>query len=168
MKGICRYAVLVPALTSCASLTRMFSERKPRNFCPPHTTWVQSNPDVLRAMWCEGPGSMLHGPFVTYYPIGRLESHTDYEQGQMTAKLEWYENGQQKTEAHYLRGELNGQYRGWYPDGKLQKEAVYTCGFTQDERTYDEQGNVYRGYDWTTNPDVLHACEKPDSTNPRY
>ncbi len=82
------------------------------------------------------------------------------------SELWWYENGQLRSEAFWVRGRRNGVYRAWYPDGtpwyrgrdslgvavdsarvwyphgQLQSLAIYEQGRTVFLETWDSAGRT--------------------------
>jgi antitoxin component YwqK of YwqJK toxin-antitoxin module len=62
------------------------------------------------------------GTATAYYPSGQKQIETSYKDGMPTAKkLEWYANGQIKTEQHYS-GEDIGRIRDWYENGEVSRD----------------------------------------------
>ncbi len=67
--------------------------------------------------------------------------------------LEWHRNGAMRTEAHYVKGRLDGAYVEFFPDGKIQKQASYRKGslegyyqeWNPENRMPACEGNYLRG-----------------------
>ena len=62
------------------------------------------------------------GTATAYYPSGQKQLDASYKDGMPTGKkLEWYANGQIKTEQHYS-GEDIGRIRDWYENGEVSRD----------------------------------------------
>ena len=62
------------------------------------------------------------GTATAYYPSGQKQLDVSYKDGMPTGKkLEWYANGQIKTEQHYS-GEDIGRIRDWYENGEVSRD----------------------------------------------
>ncbi|PVY40498.1 energy transducer TonB [Pontibacter virosus] len=59
--------------------------------------------------------------------------------------MEWYENGQLKTEAYYLNNELTGNFNTWYESGQKELSRKFHNGTPTDTLTsYYETGVIRR------------------------
>ena len=59
------------------------------------------------------------GPSVEYYENGNKKSESHYTDGKLEGLwTRWYDNGKKWTEAHYKNGKLEGLWTEWYVDGK--------------------------------------------------
>lgn len=67
--------------------------------------------------------------------------------------LEWHPNGAKRTEAHYVKGQLDGVYTEFFPDGKIQTRGNYRNGslegyyqeWNPENRMPAGEGNYLRG-----------------------
>ena len=69
------------------------------------------------------------GPFIWYYPNGKIKTKGYYKDGREDGPFEWYyENGILKCEGNYVNGKYDGEWKWYHEDAKLKKKAIYKNG----------------------------------------
>src|ERR1700741_1141154 len=88
--------------------------------CPQGTTPNGETTPEVREAWCEvaHDGSVvLHGPYRAWWPNGVLG-----------------------TSGQYVLGKAEGDWKGWFPSGKLQGEEQFEDGALVKGRYWNEEG----------------------------
>ena len=70
-----------------------------------------------------------NGPHIEYYENGQKKSETHYKDGKPEGLLTgWYENGQKKSETQYENGKQDGLETRWDETGMKVLEVQYKDG----------------------------------------
>ena len=87
-----------------------------------------------------------HGKWIDFYRNGQKKSETDFYDGLHHGKvIWWYEDGSKEAEFYYYRDQLHGLFTEWYKSGKLKSETNYSRGLLHGKAiSWDEKGNVIR------------------------
>jgi len=85
------------------------------------------------------------GWYKIMYPSGQVRLLSEVKEGLKDGKLvEWFENGQKKLEAIYLKGKPHGKSSFYYKNGQLEQEVELQNGLRQGkEITWFENGQVW-------------------------
>lgn len=113
----------------------------------PHGAWqvtdANGRPRVLGAF---NRGKRT-GSFIYWNAAGVRIAHLPYEEDARNGTLAlWYQtptkglDAQQRLEAVYSSGQLNGLVRIWNPDGRVRGEYVYAGGQLAGARAWDARG----------------------------
>lgn len=143
-------ASLMLGCTACATTTRI---------CPVGTQLVSDRQPSGRAQWCATTSTVtaamplpgrsyndalgsgrpkavpggVQGPFTSWYPTGKVESHGSYVDLGARSVPDgvwgfWYPHGQRRTLGMYRRGQPVGCFAAWEPDG------TRSTGFVEGEQ----------------------------------
>ena len=89
-------------------------------------------PDHTRLIHCSVPGDgngvrpRREGPFLAFYPNGRLRAQGVYRMNEREGLWVAYrENGRRERMEHYRSGKLHGVRILYYPSGQVESEADY-------------------------------------------
>ena len=87
------------------------------------------------------------GSFIYWNPSGVRIAHMPYEEDVKNGTLAlWYQtpmkglDAQQRLEAVYTAGQLNGLVRIWNPDGRVRGEYIYAGGQLAGAKAWDARG----------------------------
>ncbi|MDR1835346.1 MAG: toxin-antitoxin system YwqK family antitoxin, partial [Fusobacteriaceae bacterium] len=88
-------------------------------------TWYYEN-GALNGQ-CNFTEDVAEGIETRYFEDGKTKkSEYEYVQGNITGKgIEYYPNGKQAVEAHYVDAKKDGPYKGWFESGQLAVEIDY-------------------------------------------
>lgn len=112
-------------------------------------------------------GEKLHGPSVFYGKEGGVLSQTWYYEGAKVGKaFRYYPNGEvycierfvdglphglqeyfyldgsMRTSISYEHGKFHGETKLFWPDGKLKRQCRFSNGEKEEDKFYDEQGDL--------------------------
>jgi len=75
---------------------------------------------------------------------GRLEGITTYRDGELDGPEYWYyPDGTKESEGQHSMGTIVGEWRTWYPDGKLKEFNVFDrWGSIRKIQLWDVRGNL--------------------------
>lgn len=91
----------------------------------------------------------LNGLFLTYSNRGQIETQINYVNGIYEGDYFKYEYGRLVEASQYRNGEMEGIYRKFYSNNKLQIEAEYSAGKLNGLYVYyDDKGNVVMEYQY--------------------
>ena len=113
----------------------------------PHGGWqLETAGGKLRALGAFSRGKRT-GSFIFWNAAGVRIAHLPYEDNAKNGTLAlWYEtasqgrDAQQRLEAVYSHGQLNGFMRIWHPDGRVRGEYAYAAGQLALARGWDSRG----------------------------
>jgi MORN repeat variant len=72
---------------------------------------------------------LTDGPAEAWHDNGQQRSKAHYINGQLHGLFEdWHDNGQQWSKATYVNGQQQGQYEMWYPNGQQRMKCTYVDG----------------------------------------
>jgi len=75
--------------------------------------------------------------YVQYYCNGQKRSEFDRDGGMCVGKMTWwYENGKLKREAYFENHKRANEWKYWNPNGKLVKIEIYNNGVVQTIKNY--------------------------------
>ncbi len=117
-------------VSECTTL-ESFDERKLR--VPPGAVVKrEEGPDQTQLIHCsvagEGQGARARreGPFLAFYPGGKLRAQGNYRMNERQGLwITYRESGQRERLEHYRRGKLHGLRILYYPSGQVESEADY-------------------------------------------
>ena len=85
--------------------------------CPAGTTPNSETTTDVSEAWCETikeGKTVMHGPYRSWWPNGKLGNQGQYNYGQMTGRWHaWHENGKLQGDESYAKG---GKVKGLYWD----------------------------------------------------
>jgi antitoxin component YwqK of YwqJK toxin-antitoxin module len=88
-------------------------------------------------------GEAFTGEVVEVDKSGRIVGLTTVERGLAHGPdLTWYPNGQLQSEVDVVRGISVGISRSWHPNGQLAEELHHRAGGAPTARRWDEEGNL--------------------------
>ena len=96
--------------------------------CPPNSKRAGEETPEVSETWCETKNSkgqtVIHGPYLAWYPNGTLGTKGQYHYSQATGFWEaWYENGQKEAEGNFEDGKEVGEWKYWDKKGnRISKE----------------------------------------------
>ena len=113
----------------------------------PHGAWqLEAADGKLRALGAFNRGKRT-GSFIFWNASGVRIAHLPYEEDAKNGTLAlWYQtavhgrDAQQRVEAVYSHGQLNGFMRIWHPDGRVRGEYAYAAGQLALARGWDSRG----------------------------
>ena len=113
----------------------------------PHGGWqLETRDGKLRALGAFNRGKRT-GSFIFWNAAGVRIAHMPYEEDAKNGTLAlWYQtasqgrDAQQRLEAVYAHGQLNGFVRIWHPDGRVRGEYAYAAGKLALARAWDARG----------------------------
>ena len=75
---------------------------------------------------------------------GRIEAVTTYRDGEEDGpQWEYFPDGSKESEGHCVKGTPVGEWRYWYPDGKLREFSVFDrWGSLRKIQRWDAQGGL--------------------------
>ncbi len=78
-----------------------------------------------------------------YYPNGEIYSVERFLDGvPHLAQQYYYLDRTLKTIIHFEKGQFHGETKLFWPDGTLKRECSFTHGEKDEDRFYDEEGNL--------------------------
>ena len=112
-----------------------------------HGAWqLEAADGKLRALGAFNRGKRT-GSFIFWNASGVRIAHLPYEEDEKNGTLAlWYQtakqgrDAQQRVEAVYSHGQLNGFMRIWHPDGRVRGEYAYAAGQLALARGWDPRG----------------------------
>ncbi|HVF63216.1 MAG TPA: hypothetical protein VNE58_04405 [Casimicrobiaceae bacterium] len=112
-----------------------------------HGAWqLAADGGRLRALGAFNRGQST-GSFIFWNAAGVRIAHLPYEEGQRNGTLAlWYQtasrgrDAQQRLEAVYSGGKLNGFMRIWYPDSRVRGEYAFAAGQLIAAKGWDVRG----------------------------
>lgn len=113
----------------------------------PHGGWqLEARDGTLRALGAFNRGKRT-GSFIFWNAAGVRIAHMPYEEDAKNGTLAlWYQtaskgrDAQQRLEAVYSHGQLNGFVRIWHPDGRIRGEYAFAAGQLALARAWDARG----------------------------
>jgi hypothetical protein len=113
----------------------------------PHGAWQLTDAKGrLRVLGAFNRGKRT-GSFIYWNGSGVRIAHMPYEEGARNGTLAlWYQtptkglDAQQRLEAVYTSGQLNGFVRIWNPDGRVRGEYLYAGGLLAGAKAWDARG----------------------------
>ena len=84
--------------------------------------------------WHGGSHPIEHGPYVEYYGNGQIKSEANWKHGKLAGKFaKYYESGKVQEEGNYSGGTFqqevfHGKWVWYYPNGKISWEGNYKNG----------------------------------------
>lgn len=93
---------------------------------------------------------MLHGPYRSYYPSGKLFESRMYRNNLSVGKQlgYWEETGNLKFEYNYYNDKKEGEQRSWYADGTLAYRYHYKDDKQEGpQQAWRENGSLYRNFE---------------------
>jgi antitoxin component YwqK of YwqJK toxin-antitoxin module len=75
---------------------------------------------------------------------GRITGLSTYRDGQLDGpEVEYYPDGTKESEGQYAMGVVVGEWRTWYPDGRLKEFNLFDrWGDVRKIQEWDPQGNL--------------------------
>ncbi len=112
------------------------------------STWIfYSDIDGKKVSEKNYKNGILHGKSIIYFPDKGIPSQIiEYRNGLKNGKSErFYTDGKPFSLETYVNDTLNGPFKIWSPEGKLEMEGYYKNGNQSGLWiTYDEKGNVIK------------------------
>lgn len=103
----------------------------------------------------------LNGVFLTLSDRGQIETLTTYANGIFDGNFAKFRFGNVEESGTYLKGELEGVYKKFYPTRKIQMEAEYKNGEQHGfYKYYDDQGNVVMEYQYDNGEKVAGGMKE--------
>lgn len=102
-----------------------------------------------------------------YYLSGQLQSREEFEHVRKRrydgVSEYFYESGQLKRHAEYAHGQRNGEFKSYFPDGRLEGRAVYTQDKVDGELTfYYPSGQLKRREQYAAGKRTTGECFATD------
>ena len=149
MQVSCRILLVAGALASLSVSAQVLEGRGSCRAGTPQGAWKLAAPDgTLRAIGAFAQGRRT-GSFIFWNAAGVRVAHLPYEDDAMNGTLAlWYETpvqngeGQQRLEAVYAHGKLDGRKRSWHANGRLRGEYTYANDVLLDARAWDGRGDA--------------------------
>ncbi len=93
---------------------------------------------------CLNESQKIHGKHVKWQTPEIKLFEKLYHDGQLDGPyLEYYQNGQVKIDANYVKGALQGPYRMYYSNGKLKVASNYSAGNLSGAfKSYHKNGKI--------------------------
>jgi hypothetical protein len=89
-------------------------------------------------------GKPYTGKLIEYYANGEIKSEVDFQNGKKSGLATfWYIHGIKHREAHYIDDQLDGEYTEWYHSGQILVKCTYKGGKVAGKcDEYDGDWNV--------------------------
>jgi antitoxin component YwqK of YwqJK toxin-antitoxin module len=114
--------------------------RKGEKLHGPSTYYGNGGEILSQAWYFEG---VKFGKAWRYYPNGQLYSLERFIDGKPHLKQEYYYiDGACKTIIHFDHGIYDGETKLFWPDGTLKRECLFHQGKKENDKFYDENGNL--------------------------
>lgn len=135
----------------------------------PHGAWQVTDANGrLRVLGAFNRGKRT-GSFIYWNAAGVRIAHLPYEEDARNGTVAlWYQtpskglDAQQRLEAVYAAGQLNGFLRIWNPDGRVRGEYLYAAGRLAGARAWDARGRELPG------PQASAQAERDVSAHEAY
>ncbi|MEN9700570.1 MAG: hypothetical protein RLZZ301_1768 [Bacteroidota bacterium] len=117
----------------------------------------------------------LQGPYIEYYPSGKVRAKGVYQEGQLTGVYQtFFESGRMQSEGFYDHDVSVGTWKSWHLNGELASLYVYDLEsahpFTPSKKEWAENGQLTLDqqldvsgtgtlYEWTSSGVKIHEVD---------